>query len=222
MGAMDNTLILIMSDNGASAEMMVRGDGHDPQGPMGSAGTFLSLGPGWASLANTPFRRHKSWVHEGGISTPLIVHWPAGFSARGELRTSPGHLIDIVPTLLEAAGGKPFETWKGQPVPPAPGQSLVPLFTKDGAVTHDSLWWEHVGNRALRVGDWKIVTAGKNAPWELYDLANDRAESKNLASSMPEKLNEMIALWTRQADEYYALAKRDLSKPTQTKPVPKE
>lgn len=222
MNAMDNTLILFLSDNGASAEMMVRGDGHDPEAPMGSAGTFLSLGPGWASLANTPFRRHKSWVHEGGIATPLIIHWPNGFTARDELRTSPGHLIDIVPTILQAAGGKPFQTWQGQPVPPAPGKSLLPLFTKDGTVTHDSLWWEHVDNRALRVGDWKIVTAGKKAPWELYNLATDRAESKNLAAEMPEKLNEMIAIWTKQADEYYALARKDLPKSPETKPTPKE
>jgi arylsulfatase A-like enzyme len=222
MGAMDNTLILFLSDNGASAEMMVRGDGHDPDAPMGSAGTFLSLGPGWASFCNTPFRRHKSWVHEGGIATPLVVHWPNGFAARDEIRTSPGHLIDIVPSILQAAGGNAFETWKGQPVPAAPGKSLVPLFARDGTVTHDFLWWEHVDNRALRVGDWKIVTVGKKAPWELYDLASDRAESKNLASSMPEKLNEMIAIWTKQADEYYALARKDLPKSPETKQAPKE
>ena len=91
------------------------------------------------------------------------MHWPKGIAARGELRHTPGHVIDLVPTILEVAGGKRFETWDGQPVPPAPGKSLVPLFAKDGTVTRDSLWWLHEGNRALRVGDWKIVAAGKDA-----------------------------------------------------------
>ena len=112
MNAMENTLIFFLSDNGASAEIMVRGDGHDPDAECGTGATFLSIGPGWSSLANTPFRRHKTWVHEGGISTPLIVHWPKGIVARGELRHAPGHVIDMVPTILEAVGGQPFETWE--------------------------------------------------------------------------------------------------------------
>ena len=115
MGALDNTLVFFLSDNGASAEMMVRGDGHDPHAERGTGATFLCIGPGWSSLANTPFRRHKTWVHEGGISTPLIVHWPKGIAARGEMRHTPGHVIDFVPTILEAAGGKRPEKWKGQP-----------------------------------------------------------------------------------------------------------
>src|SRR6516164_6048795 len=130
MGALENTLILFLSDNGASAEIMVRGDGHDPHAECGTGATFLSIGPGWSSLANTPFRRHKTWVHEGGISTPLIVSWPKRIAARGELRHTPGHIIDLMPTILEAAGGKPFEKWDGQPVPVAPGMSLIPVFAK--------------------------------------------------------------------------------------------
>ncbi len=209
MGALENTLVLFMSDNGASAEMMVRGDGHDPLVALGSAATFLSIGPGWSSLANTPFRRHKTWVHEGGIATPLIVSWPRGISSRGELRHTPGHLIDLVPTILERAGGQRLETWAGIPVPPAPGLSLVPLFEKDGAVEHDSLWWLHEDNRALRVGNWKIVAAGKDSPWELYDLGSDRAEATNLAPSKPEKVRELADIWTRQTDEFNALARSD-------------
>ena len=209
MGVLDNTLIFFLSDNGASAEMMVRGDGHDPTAAPGSAGTFLSIGPGWSSLCNTPFRRHKTWVHEGGISTPLIVHWPRGIAARGELRHTPGHLIDFVPTILEVAGGKPPEQWDGKPVPPRPGQSLVPVFAKDGTVTHDTLWWLHEGNRALRAGDWKIVAAGKDSPWELYDLHADRSETHDLAKERPEKVRELAALWTKQSAEYAALAATD-------------
>jgi arylsulfatase len=210
MDAMQDTLMFFLSDNGASAEIMVRGDGHDPTAALGSGATFLCLGPGWSSLANTPFRRHKTWVHEGGIATPLIVHWPRGIAARGELRHTPGHIIDLVPTILEAAGGKRFETWAGQPVPPPPGKSLVPLFTKNGTVTHGSFWWLHEENRALRVGDWKIVAAGKDSPWELYDLRIDRSESKNLATEKPEKVRELAEQWTRQMEEYSALARKDL------------
>ena len=210
MDAMQDTLIFFLSDNGASAEIMVRGDGHDPSAALGSGATFLCLGPGWSSMANTPFRRHKTWVHEGGIATPLIVHWPRGIAARGELRHTPGHIIDLVPTILDAAGGKRFDTWAGQLVPPPPGKSLVPLFTKDGTVTHDSFWWLHEENRALRVGDWKIVAAGKDSPWELYDMHLDRSESKNLATKKPEKVRELAEQWTRQMEEYSVLARRDL------------
>jgi arylsulfatase A-like enzyme len=213
MGAWDNTLVVFLSDNGASAEMMVRGDGHDPNAECGTGATFLSIGPGWSSLANTPFRRHKTWVHEGGISTPLIVHWPHGIAARGELRHAPGHVIDLVPTILEVAGGKRPEQWQGTPVPPAPGKSLVPLFAKDGTVVHDSLWWLHEGNRALRVGDWKIVAAGKDSPWELYDLTSDRSETRNAASEQPGKVRELASIWTNQFREYSALAAKDLPPP---------
>ena len=218
MGALENTLVFFLSDNGASAEMMVRGDGHDPDAVCGTGATFLSIGPGWSSLCNTPFRRHKTWVHEGGISTPLIVRWPAGIAARGELRTTPGHVIDLVPTILEVAGGRPFEKWNGQPVPPAPGKSLVPLFAKDGTVTRDSIWWQHEGNRALRAGDWKIVAAGKDSEWELYDLSADRSETQNLASEKPEKVRELAAIWSRQTAEYSALAKKDAPPAAKEKP----
>ncbi|MDB6171334.1 MAG: atsA 29 [Chthoniobacteraceae bacterium] len=206
MGATENTLVFFLSDNGASAEMMVRGDGHDPTAECGTGATFLSLGPGWSSMANTPFRRHKTWVHEGGISTPLIVRWPDGISARNELRSTPGHVIDLLPTIVDVAGGKPFETWKGQPVPPAPGKSLVPLFAKDGTIARESIWWLHEGNRALRAGDWKIVAAGKESPWELYDLSSDRSETKNLAAENPAKVRELAALWTQQTAQYNAEA----------------
>jgi len=118
MGAFDDTLVVFASDNGASAEIMVRDGGHDPAAPPGSAASYLCLGPGFSSLANTPFRRHKTWTHEGGIATPFIVHWSKGIATHGELRHTPSHLVDVVPTLMELAGGKPFDTWEGQPVPP--------------------------------------------------------------------------------------------------------
>jgi len=200
MGAYENTLILFASDNGASAEIMVRNGGHDPQAPPGSAASYLCLGPGFSSAANTPFRRHKTWVHEGGISTPLIVQWPAGLAARGELRHTPAHVIDIVPTILELVGAEKPSEWDGESIPPAPGRSLVAALKEDVTIQREFLWWLHEGNRAIRSGDWKLVAA-KGEPWELYDLRRDRAESKNLADQQPEKVRELEALWKQQLDD---------------------
>jgi arylsulfatase A-like enzyme len=210
MGAFDDTLIVFLSDNGASAEIMVRDDGHDPSAPPGSAASHLCLGPGWSTVANTPFRRHKTWVHEGGIATPLIVHWPRGIASRGEVRNDPGHAIDLVPTVLEISGARRSETWDGRPVPPPPGTSLVPAFARNGSVRHDDLWWEHEGNRAIRVGNWKLVAAGKDAPWELFDLATDRTETQDLARDRPEMARDLAQRWQRRRDEFAALARRDL------------
>ena len=207
MGAFENTLIFFASDNGASAEIMVRNGGHDPQAAPGSAASYLCLGPGFSSACNTPHRRHKTWVHEGGIATPLIVHWPAGITAKNELRRTPAHVIDFVPTALELAGLAAPKEWKGEPLPSAPGRSLVPALAKDEAVARDSLWWLHEGHRAVRVGDWKLVAA-QGEPWELYDLKTDRAEQHNLAPKMPDKVKELDQTWQRQTDSFTELAKK--------------
>ena len=208
MGQFDDTLIVFLSDNGASAEIMVRDDGHDRSAPPGSAATHLCLGPGWSNTANTPFRRHKTWVHEGGISTPLVVHWPRGISSKGELRRDPGHVIDVVPTLLELAGARRPEVRDGQPVPRPPGISLVPAFARDDSVHHETLWWEHEGNRALRAGDWKVVAA-KDEPWALFDLAADRTETRDLAADQPDRVRDLGRRWEGLRDQFHALAKRD-------------
>ena len=189
MDALENTLIFFLSDNGASAEIMVRGEGHDPEAEPGSAETYLCLGPGWSTMCNTPFRKHKTWVHEGGACTPLIVHWPRGISAKGDLRHDPGHVIDIVPTLLELAGLDPSDSL----TVPLPGRSLAPTFQGD-IQWERSLWWYHEGNRAVRHGDWKLVMA-RDEPWELFNLATDRTESENLADEHPDRMQEMEALW---------------------------
>ncbi|HET6249291.1 MAG TPA: arylsulfatase [Tepidisphaeraceae bacterium] len=210
MGADDNTIVVFLSDNGASAEQIIRGDGEDPAAPVGSAKSFLGIGPGWSTMCNTPLRLHKSWVHEGGISTPLIVRWPQGIAARGELRRNPGHLIDLAPTLLELAGGQWPSAWGDVKVPPPPGKSLAPVFTKDGTVSHDYFWWFHEGHRAVRVGDWKAVSLGVKAPWELYNLSNDRSEMHDLAKENPEKASELAKLWQQKMDEFRELASRDM------------
>lgn len=206
-GALEDTLIIFLSDNGASAEILVRGDGHDRGAPPGSAATFLCLGPGWSSACNSPFRRHKTWVHEGGISTPFIVFWPRGLQARGELRRTPAHVIDIAPTILALAGGTWPSSRDGRPVPAPPGRSLVPVLARDGEPIHEALWWLHEGNRAVRVGDWKLVAAGEGRPWELYDLATDRGESRDLAGEQKDRVRELEAAWNRTAQEVFALAR---------------
>lgn len=204
MGQWDNTLIIFLSDNGASAEIMVRDDGHDPEADPGSAATYLCLGPGWSTTCNTPFRRHKTWTHEGGISTPLLMSWPQGITAQGEFRRSPGHVIDVVPTILELAGAPQSED-----APEAPGRSLVPTFTEDNSERHETLWWFHDGHRAIRQGNWKAV-APLTEPWELYNLATDRDESTDLAIPRGDKLRQLRGEWHRQMKSFTALAAQDL------------
>ena len=218
MGAFENTLIFVASDNGASAEIMVRHGGHDPLAAPGSEKSYLCLGPGFSNAANTPFRRHKTWVHEGGISTPLIVHWPVGISKTNELRHTPGHLIDLVPTILDVTGladsvEQERSVNAAEQIPPFAGRSLLPTIMNDEPVDREFLWWLHEGNRAVRVGDWKLVAA-KGDPWELYNLAEDRAEQTNLSAQMPDKVRELEAIWQKQTDSFTALAKLTASPQT--------
>lgn len=219
MDVLDNTFICILSDNGASAEIMVRGDGHDPAAAMGSAETYLCLGPGFSSAANTPFRRHKTWVHEGGISTPFIVHWPNGIQAKNELRSTVGHVIDIAPTILDLANIN-VEPSLG---PPMSGKSLKQTLSKDGVAVHDELWFYHEGNRALRQGNWKIVfaddaNAGRRGvdkeevtdiKWFLYDLSTDRAEQHDLAEAKPERVKAMASRWESLRSEFLSQATQE-------------
>ena len=165
------------------------------QGPNvmpGPADTYVAYGEGWANVSNTPFREYKHWVHEGGISTPFVVHWPAGFAARGTLCRTPGHLIDVAATLYDVAGA----TYPAG-APPLEGRSLRPAFA-DGPVARDALYWEHEGNRAVRVGPWKLV-AKHGAAWELYDIATDRVEAHDLAAAQPERVREMAARYAAWA-----------------------
>ena len=210
MDAWDSTLILFLSDNGASAEIMVRDDGHDPNAPPGSAATYLCLGPGWSTTCNTPFRRHKTWVHEGGIATPLIAHWPNEIKDHGQILHQPGHVVDLVPTLFEITGVKDHGAGKEHDPPMRPGRSLMSAMVGSTQIQPRELWWNHDGNRAIRSGNWTLVAAGEGAPWELYDLANDRSEQKNLAAINTKLTQRLSGRWEALQLQFIDQASRDL------------
>jgi arylsulfatase len=202
MGAAENTLVLFLSDNGASAEALDSWPdprrGHKPGSVIGTRESHRCLEIGWANAANTPFRENKMWIHEGGIATPLIAYWPAGIKTKGKLTREVGHVIDLMPTLLELAGATYPKTFQGRQLTPLEGRSLVPALagTSGGPRT---LAWEHEGNRGIRVGDWKLVAVYRGA-WELYDLATDRTETNNLAAQRPEQVKELAARWQAWAE----------------------
>ncbi|MGD0771792.1 MAG: arylsulfatase [Candidatus Solibacter sp.] len=208
MGAERDTMILFLSDNGASPEQLIRGDGHDRTVPPGSARSFLGLGPGWSTCSNTPFRLHKSWVNEGGIASPMIVHWPNGLKDANSLRHDPCHFVDVLPTLVDLAGGSAAP----EGGPPLAGRSFAPALRKDGAAPHEFLYFNHNDNRAIRVGDWKLNAIGANGPWELYDLSTDRCEQKDLAAAQPDRVRQMAAIWTTHDAEY--VRTRETAPPT--------
>jgi len=159
----------------------------------GPADTFIAYGRPWANASNTPFRLYKHWVHEGGISTPLIAHWPKRITARGELRRQPGHLIDIMATCVDVAGAEYPSEYKGNKIIPMEGRSLVPAFDNK-PIQREAIYWEHEGNRAVRQGKWKIVSRHPGQ-WELYDIEADRTELTNLAQKYPEKVEQLKALY---------------------------
>ena len=159
----------------------------------GPAETYIAYGKGWANVSNTPFREYKHFVHEGGISTPLVAHWPAGIKRRGELERQSGHLIDVMATCVEVSGASYPEESQGQAIHPREGKSLIPAF-EGRKIEREAIYWEHEGNRAIRAGDWKLV-AMEDRPWELYDLDADRTEQRDLASEQPVRARQLAAMW---------------------------
>ncbi|MDP8243216.1 MAG: arylsulfatase [Candidatus Hinthialibacter antarcticus] len=169
----------------------------------GAADTYIAYGKGWANASNTPFRLYKHWEHEGGISTPLIVHWPDRVTDHGALREQPGHLIDIMATCVDVANAEYPTEYNGNPITPMEGLSLLPAF--DGQpLEREAIYWEHEGNRAVRVGDWKLVARVKRNlqvtpedqdAWELYDLSTDRTEMHNLIDVYPGRAARMKQMW---------------------------
>lgn len=209
-GQYENTLILYLQDNGACAEEIRRTGSDQPLKageplPMpGPGDTWLSYGEGWANVSSTPFRSFKHYTHEGGIATPLIAHWPRGIARRGEFERQPGHLIDIMATLVDLAGATYPTERAGRAVPPMEGRSLVPAFAGK-AIQREAIFFEHEGNRALRIGEWKLVAKGTDTPWELYNLNHDPSETNDLALRESERVTEMAAAWDRWARRTHAV-----------------
>jgi len=164
----------------------------------GPEDTYIAYGLNWANVSNTPFREYKHFVHEGGISTPLIAHWPAGIKRRGKLDHQPGHLIDIMATCVDVSGADYPTKIKDNRIKPLEGASLKPAFSGKSLDRKQPLFWEHEGNRAIRDGDWKLV-AKENKPWELYNLKTDRSETHNLAAEKPELAKELESKWDTYA-----------------------
>jgi arylsulfatase A-like enzyme len=167
----------------------------------GPADTYIAYGKNWANVSNTPFREYKHWVHEGGISTPLIAHWPAQIKRQGDLEKQPSHLIDIMATCVDIAGAKYPSKIKDHQIRPLEGMSLIPAF-EGTSLNREAIYWEHEGNRAVRMGQWKLVSKYKQQ-WELYDLKTDRTEMHNLIKEKPElakKLSDRWMAWAKRAN----------------------
>ena len=186
LNILDNTIILFVSDNGAASASR-----NSNTNAVGTQQSFVSIGKNWANVSNTPFRRFKSQVHEGGIISPMIMHWPNGLNNSGSIISEPTHVADFLPTFLELTGISYPQEWNGKPTMELMGESLIPLL--DGAPTRaDRVFgWEHEGNEAVRIGRWKLVHVN-NKPWELYDMDEDPTEINDLASQEPEKLAMLV------------------------------
>ncbi len=193
---LDNTLIIFLNDNGACAEFAELGSGPAEQLET-KEGYVLSYGRAWANASNTPYREYKHWVHEGGIGTPFIVHWPNVIpkEKNGTLIKEYGFLPDIMATCVNVANANYPTTYNGQQIVPTSGKSLLPLFEGENKRIHtEPIFWEHEGNKAVRLGKYKLVSKWNKdleTNWELYDLVADRTEMHNLAGTMPEKVAEM-------------------------------
>ena len=205
-GILDNTIILFCSDNGACPFERTRGRYRKPWDP----GSYWTYDASWAQVGNTPFRLYKQNQHEGGISSPLIVHWPNGLKTPGGLIThQPGHLVDFMATFLELAEAKYPTSVGDRKVDPLQGKSLVPIFNGEQREPHESLFFHFRTDRALRQGKWKLVSA-KRGRWELYDLEEDRTELNDLAAKFPERVAEMEQTWFQIAKEQERLAEKQL------------
>ena len=167
----------------------------------GPADTYVAYGLPWANASNTPFRRYKHWVHEGGIATPLIAHWPAGisFERRNQLDHQPAHLIDLMATCVDVGQAHYPETFEGTEITPRQGVSLMPALLGQPLGRRQPLFWEHEGNRAVRDGKWKLVARGADGPWELYDMESDRTELDDQSQKYPERARAMAQTWERWA-----------------------
>ena len=221
-GRFENTLILFTIDNGGchveygvdrkgsylpekTRDGLPLRPGNIPGLMPGPEETYQSYGYGWANASNTPYRMFKQFDHEGGIRTPMIAHWPDGIADRGTLVRSVSHLIDIMPTVLEVCQAKAPDTINGATAIPTDGHSLAAAFRGKKVPDHKMLFFHHNKGRALRVGQWKLVSA-KGGEWELYDLENDPLELDDRAGAEPDHLKELVDAWKAESKRHAAQA----------------
>ena len=207
-GTDQDTLVLFLSDNGGCAE---EPGGRNTQAIPGPGQYYTAVGPSWGWAQNAPFRRYKSWVHEGGISAPLIARWPATVKAN-VITNQVGHLIDFMPTFMEMADASYPREFKGNAILPLEGKSLLPILQGKERVAHETLCWYWSGNRAIRQGKWKCVWDKLVREWELYDVVADRTETRNLAKQDPRRTEAMANAWTAWAKRTGVTNKKKKSK----------
>ncbi len=189
LGEEENTLVMFLSDNGGCAEE----ENKTPDTPPGPVESYRSVDKPWANASNTPFRKYKSWDHEGGICTPFVAYWPKVIGNNGGITREVGHIIDVLATCIDIAGAEYPSRYKDHDVLPLEGKSLLPVFETGERQGHDALFWEFAGRRAVREGKWKLV-AKRDGDWELYDMEKDRTELHNLADTYPERVKRMAAM----------------------------
>ena len=202
MGEEENTLVMFLSDNGGSAEMVhnQQNRDHPPVDPPGSMAAWHSVDAPWAFLSNTPFRHYKNWSHEGGIATPFIARWPGRMEA-GRITREIAHLIDVMATAADAAGAEYPEIYRNERIHPLEGKSLLPVFEQGVREGHDALFFEWNDGKAVRRGRWKLVDPQRaGTHWELYDMEADRTETRDLAAVYPERVETLAAMWEAWAE----------------------
>jgi arylsulfatase A-like enzyme len=200
-GTRDNTLILFLSDNGGTAEQVASRGLNDPNVPIGARGSYVAYQEPWANVSNTPFRLYKNWVHEGGIITPCIASWPRGIAPRGQLTDEAGHVIDLMPTVLELAGIPYPAAVEDRVLQPIEGRSLMPVFRGGTLDRRAPLYWAYGGNWAIREGDWKLAHDRRRPErLELFNLREDPAEARDIAADHPARVARLRATWHAWAE----------------------